>query len=183
MIFNLDTQRYLARAPRTALRWGERTRGMIGRRFSPEMDAMVFPHCGAIHTFFMRMRLDVVFLNRESRVVGLHENLGIQRNAETLSAAAHTVRELRRELDGLRASSLGEAAELIHLRHMLLLADMQISASELRRESRGVFYRSDFPDMDDPNWRKNILIKNTGGRMQLSFRDAVRCVDCQVSER
>ena len=55
---------------------------------------------------------------------------------------------------------------------MLLLADMQISASELRRESRGVFYRSDFPDMDDPNWRKNILIKNTGGRMQLSFRDA-----------
>lgn len=115
--------------------------------------------------------------------VCLHENLGIQRNAETLSAAAHTVRELRRELDGLRASSLGEAAELIHLRHMLLLADMQISASELRRESRGVFYRSDFPDMDDPNWRKNILIKNTGGRMQLSFRDAVRCVDCQVSER
>lgn len=93
------------------------------------------------------------------------------------------MRELRRELDGLRASSLGEAAELIHLRHMLLLADMQISASELRRESRGVFYRSDFPDMDDPNWRKNILIKNTGGRMQLSFRDAVRCVDCQVSER
>ena len=79
MIFNLDTQRYLARAPRTALRWGERTRGMIGRRFSPEMDAMVFPLCGAIHTFFMRMRLDVVFLNRESRVVGLHENLGCWR--------------------------------------------------------------------------------------------------------
>ena len=85
--------------------------------------------------------------------------------------------------DTVMVSSLGEAAELIHLRHMLLLADMQISASELRRESRGVFYRSDFPDMDDPNWRKNILIKNTGGRMQLSFRDAVRCVDCQVSER
>lgn len=113
----------------------------------------------------------------------LHENLGIQRNAETLSAAALAVREMRQELEGLRVRGMAEAAELIHLRHMLLLADMQISASELRRESRGVFYRSDFPDTDDPNWRKNILIRNAGGHMQLSFRDAVRCADCQVSER
>ncbi len=93
MIFNLDTQRYLARAPRTALRWGERTRGMIGRRFSSEMDALVFPHCGAIHTFFMRIRLDVVFLDRESRVVGVYENLGCWRPLVRAPGAA-TVLEL-----------------------------------------------------------------------------------------
>lgn len=75
MIFNLDTMHYLARSPYTALTAAERLRGMIGRRFSPAMDAMVFPNCNAIHSFFMSAPIDVVFLDREGRVVGLRAGL------------------------------------------------------------------------------------------------------------
>ena len=113
----------------------------------------------------------------------LHEYLGIQRSAESIAAAGLEVQRLRSELENARASSLEDAAELIHLRHMLLVADMQIKASELRTESRGVFYRTDYPVMNDPKWRKNILIRDNAGHMSLSFRDAIRCNDGIVSER
>ena len=32
---------------------------------------MVFPACNAIHTFFMGMAIDVIFLDRENRIVKL----------------------------------------------------------------------------------------------------------------
>lgn len=76
MIFNLDTQRYLARSPQTVLRWHERVRGMTGRRFTADMDAVVFPRCCAIHTLFVRMRTDVIFLDDENRVIAVRESLG-----------------------------------------------------------------------------------------------------------
>lgn len=71
MIFNLDKRTYLAKSPRTMISFGERLRGMIGRNFSPEMDAAVFPDCNSIHMLFMGRPLDVVFLDGESRIVKL----------------------------------------------------------------------------------------------------------------
>ena len=89
MIFDEDTAQYLARAPVTALSWHCRLQGMIGRHFSEKMDAMIFPRCNAIHMFFMSMPLDVLFLDRENRVIRKVQHLrpwhpGVWvRNAET----------------------------------------------------------------------------------------------------
>ena len=69
MIYHSDTALCLARNPVTAQSWHVRLRGMIGRRFSDTMDAMIFPGCNAVHTFFMTIPLDVLFLDRENRVV------------------------------------------------------------------------------------------------------------------
>ncbi len=76
MIFNLDTRRYLARNPRVALRQWERMRGMIGRDFAhTDFDAMIFHRCRAIHTFFMRCRIDVVFLDAAQQVTALYPDV------------------------------------------------------------------------------------------------------------
>ena len=64
MIVDLDTGICLARAPRTAVAFADRLRGMIGRRFDDRLDAMVFPRCGAVHTCFMREPIDLLFLDR-----------------------------------------------------------------------------------------------------------------------
>lgn len=71
MIFNLDSLRYVARRPVWALSWRQRLCGMIGRRFDPEngMDAMIFPRCSAIHTMWMSIPIDVVFLDSGSKVL------------------------------------------------------------------------------------------------------------------
>lgn len=74
MIFNLDSLRYVARRPMWALGWRDRLRGMIGRKFDPEagIDAMIFPRCCAIHTMWMSMPIDVIFLDSGSKAVGLY---------------------------------------------------------------------------------------------------------------
>ena len=75
MIYHADTEQYLARAPVTAWSWHMRLRGMIGRHFSESMDAMIFPRCNAVHMLFMTMPLDILFLDRENRVVRAVQHL------------------------------------------------------------------------------------------------------------
>lgn len=55
--------------------------------------------------------------------------------------------------------------------NMMDILEMVARASLLRTESRGSLYRSDFPQKDNVNWLKNIIIKNVDGKMVLSTRD------------
>lgn len=75
MIWDVDQRQCLARNPVTARCWHSRLRGMIGRRFSEKMDAMIFPGCNAVHMLFMTMPLDILFLDREKRVVRAVQHL------------------------------------------------------------------------------------------------------------
>lgn len=75
MIYDADTAQCLAHAPVTAQCWTMRLRGMIGRRFTETMDAMIFPRCNAVHMLFMSIPLDVLFLDRENRVVRIVQGL------------------------------------------------------------------------------------------------------------
>lgn len=77
MIFNLDSLRYVARRPVWALSCRDRLCGMIGRKFDPEagIDAMVFPRCCAIHTMWMSIPIDVIFLDSGAKVMGLHPDV------------------------------------------------------------------------------------------------------------
>lgn len=47
----------------------ERVRGLIGRKELDHNEAWVFPQCKSIHTFFMRMPIDVIWLDKENRVI------------------------------------------------------------------------------------------------------------------
>ena len=67
MIRNLTRNTVLAESERLADRWFIRLRGMIGHDFSA-FDGMVFPDCSAIHTFFMGMKIDVLFLDENGMV-------------------------------------------------------------------------------------------------------------------
>lgn len=105
----------------------------------------------------------------------LNEDLGVRRNADTIAAADRTVAELSDELVSRGgAEDLKQAAEYIHCEHVLLLARMQVTAAEMRRESRGVFFREDYPETDDLNWRRNIMIGCSDGGMEFTVRDVVK---------
>lgn len=70
MIWNVTQNRVISVSPCYAVSFRTRFRGMIGRCFKG-FDAMVFEHCSAVHTCFMRINLDIVFLNRENKICGL----------------------------------------------------------------------------------------------------------------
>lgn len=46
-----------------------RTVGLMGRRGLPEATGLLIEPCGSVHTSFMRFPIDVVYLDRDGRVV------------------------------------------------------------------------------------------------------------------
>ena len=68
-VLNLTRQTIPARNARYAAGFRERLTGLIGKRFSDSMDGMVFDRCNAIHTFFMRYPIDVIFADEKYHVL------------------------------------------------------------------------------------------------------------------
>jgi len=64
----------LAASHRLADSHAWRLRGMIGRRFDA-FQALVFERCNNIHTWFMGIPLDVLFVDAHYRVVAIRRNL------------------------------------------------------------------------------------------------------------
>ena len=69
VVLNLTRQSVLAGNAHPAAGFGDRLRGLIGRKFTGSMDAMVFDRCNAIHTLFMRYPIDVIFAGEKYRVL------------------------------------------------------------------------------------------------------------------
>jgi uncharacterized membrane protein (UPF0127 family) len=63
-----------------------RFRGLMGRRSLSPGDGMLFRPGGSVHMFFMRFPLDVVFCDRELRVLAVRPRLQPWRTAGTRGA-------------------------------------------------------------------------------------------------
>lgn len=54
----------------------QRLTGMLTRKFSNELDGIVFFNCNAVHTFGMRFDLDIIFVDTvDNKIVSLHSNV------------------------------------------------------------------------------------------------------------
>ncbi|MFT4065070.1 DUF192 domain-containing protein [Paraburkholderia sp.] len=81
----------------------DRLKGWIGRKSIAERDALLIQPCNSIHTWFMSAPIDVVFLDRHRRVVGVRDNVGPRRLCMHWRAAAAL------ELQAGRSAALGLA--------------------------------------------------------------------------
>ncbi len=70
MLRNITRNMTLAERPNLALSFWQRGVGMIGKSFN-DFDALIIPRCRAIHTWFMSQPLDLIFVDREKKVLGL----------------------------------------------------------------------------------------------------------------
>ena len=74
LVRNVTRGTVVAIRARTAMDTWARMRGMIGRRFG-DFDALIFNRCNAIHTLFMGLPIDVLFLGDDGRVLGLRRSM------------------------------------------------------------------------------------------------------------
>jgi len=93
---------------------------------------------------------------------------GIIRDKEGLEAALQTTEELTARLKGARVRDYGELKRYLELENMMLLSEMVCRTALLRAESRGAHYRRDYPEEDNDNWLKNILVRKQGTKMRLT---------------
>lgn len=68
-IRNATTGEILATDVKKATGWYERMLGLIPRKHVPPSEGVWFDDCAIIHTIGMQTRIDVVFLDRENRVL------------------------------------------------------------------------------------------------------------------
>ncbi len=60
--------------------WWSRTRGFLGRPSPANGEGLLLSPCRAVHTMGMKFTLDVLFLDRQGRVLALYPDLGPRRH-------------------------------------------------------------------------------------------------------
>jgi len=53
----------------------QRLRGLMGRSLLDPDEALIFYHATSFHTFFMRFPIDIIFLDREAKIIRIASNL------------------------------------------------------------------------------------------------------------
>ena len=75
IITDIDTQTVLADRARCANTPLSRMQGLLGLRSLETGDGLVITRCQSIHMFFMRFSIDVIFTDRQGKVVGIVEKI------------------------------------------------------------------------------------------------------------
>ncbi|RDK01971.1 DUF192 domain-containing protein [Paraburkholderia lacunae] len=65
----------------------ERMRGLLGHDDLPHDEALLLKRCGSVHTFGMRFPIDVLFLDRQQRIVAIHHSVPRRRMLLDLRAS------------------------------------------------------------------------------------------------
>lgn len=105
---------------------------------------------------------------------GVHENvittvravlsgaMGPIREEATLLQAMEQLNALEKELPCNRAMCWADRIGCYKAENLLTVGKIMLNAALQRKESRGVHTRLDYPQRDDENWKKSILIQRPG---------------------
>jgi succinate dehydrogenase / fumarate reductase flavoprotein subunit len=95
----------------------------------------------------------------------------IIKDEDGMKAGLERIREIR-EIERLRAESSAfearprdgfEWTSAVEVPNMLLASELMLMGGIERKESRGAFFRADYPKIDNDNWLKNLIYKQTDG--------------------
>jgi succinate dehydrogenase/fumarate reductase flavoprotein subunit len=92
---------------------------------------------------------------------------GVIRDAGSLEKVLSRIDELKSSgVDSPRENS-DDLKRYLEFQNMLLLSEMICRTALLRTESRGSHYRDDFPQENNMDWLKNIVVRKKDGKMRL----------------
>jgi uncharacterized membrane protein (UPF0127 family) len=92
LLENLRTQKTIASDAELAASRASRRQGLLGRDSLDLSSALVLFPCWAVHTIGMRFAIDVIFVDRQGRILKMVSDLGPWRTA--IMPRAHAVIEL-----------------------------------------------------------------------------------------
>ena len=101
---------------------------------------------------------------------------GIEKSAGSLQSALEGFEQLRADLlEGMRLKHSGRQAnyewlDAIDATNMIDACELIVHSSLERKESRGPFFRTDFPQTDNGQWLAANLLKKAGNGMRFEKR-------------
>jgi fumarate reductase (CoM/CoB) subunit A len=91
----------------------------------------------------------------------MNKGAWIIKNEEILNDSLSEIRNLKKEAISnikLPEKNYRHLRAALETLNMINVGEVLILASLIRKESRGAHFREDFPEQDDNNWLKNIII-------------------------
>lgn len=92
------------------------------------------------------------------------------KDEDGLTRGLSRIRQIRKDTGKLVARNGYDWARALEARNLFLSAELLFIGSLERRESRGAFFRDDYPDTDNANWLRNILYRQSEGELTLDYR-------------
>lgn len=92
------------------------------------------------------------------------------KDEDGLTRGLSRIRQIRKETGKLVARNGYDWARALEARNLFLSAELLFIGSLERKESRGAFFRDDYPDTDNANWLRNILYRQSEGELTIDYR-------------
>ena len=96
----------------------------------------------------------------------MQEKVNIIKSKGGLEEALNELDGLEKMLPKLTASDITQVIEFHQIHNMFITAKIVVTAALTRTESRGAHYRNDFPEKNDKDWLKNIIIIKSNGKIE-----------------
>jgi fumarate reductase (CoM/CoB) subunit A len=93
---------------------------------------------------------------------------GPERAQESLKEGLERLSALQRKIEEVYPATLKDLFKKRDLENVALLLNAILKGSLLRTESRGSFFRKDFPDQDDRNWMKHTCYHVVKGELRVT---------------
>lgn len=87
------------------------------------------------------------------------------KSEDRMNEALAIVNDARSRLGEMKVDNYHDLVKCIDAEAMVLGGELIYRTSLLRKESRGFHLREDYPEMDNGNWLKWIIVKNDNGEM------------------
>jgi succinate dehydrogenase / fumarate reductase flavoprotein subunit len=92
----------------------------------------------------------------------------LRRSKDRLEEAISKIEGVKARLHELQAKDFHYLSKCHEIVSMTACAELTFRAALMRTESRGFHFREDYPERDDKNWLKWIILKQEGGKVACS---------------
>jgi succinate dehydrogenase / fumarate reductase, flavoprotein subunit len=92
----------------------------------------------------------------------------LRRSKERLDEALDRLEKIKQRLPEMQAKDFHYLSKCHEVESMTLCAELTFKAALMRTESRGFHFREDYPEPDNKNWLKWIILKQDNGQIKLS---------------
>jgi len=96
------------------------------------------------------------------------------REEEFLREGLERLASVEKRIGEVYAATVRDLFSKRDLENVALLLKAILRGSILRKESRGSFFRKDFPDQDNKNWLKNTCYRLEKGELQITHRAVIQ---------